>query len=338
MSAKSNTLVSGQSSQKQAVIDEVVLFDSPAVRPYLHPSGMFSYEVPATWTIQNTAHGITAQSPNAIVLSATVMNTGYILSSMSFLRLASNTETTHYGNEERYVEVSRKEDRLNRLVFVEKTYTQNGTRKLAMSIYRQVGQSMYLVEMVGDRMLITSSPKYEALFSNFNDSIRDRQDPNAILPAYSTSWKFVEADNDYSMEIPVGWKLVTDQPEPGLTHNEFNSPDGNAVIETFLLKQGEIVVPRFAAQYALNLLETSYGKGSDDIRVTSEVILKERTSGKITWLSRSGGYAGVTYFEVRNRTHVFILTRAWNRLFEDIYKPVVDTAVLSFKSGSSSLR
>jgi hypothetical protein len=188
--------------------------------------------------------------------------------------------------------------------------------------------------MAGDWVQITASPKYEAHFSAFNDSIRDEQSSNEDLPAYTASWKYVGTDDDYSMDVPVGWKAVTDQ-SPGSIHTQFNSPDGNAVIESFLLEEhGELVTPRLAAKYALKLIEASYAKGWDDIRVTSEVNLQERISGKITWVARSGGYAGETYFEVRSKTQVFILTQAWNRLFGDIYAPVVNTAVLSFKSGT----
>lgn len=324
----------GRSSQKYAAVSQVVVFDSPEMASYIHPSLWFSYEAPLAWKTQSTPLGVVVYSPESIVLSVSLIHTGYRLSSMSFLQLAANTEATYYGDREKYTLISLDEDRSARFVFSKKTFIQNGIRKLAMSIYRQVGNSMYVVEMVGDRLQIIASPKYEALFSSFNESIRDQQDSSVRVPAYVSSRQYTESNHDYFIDIPIGWELISEQ-SSGMTHSQFSSPDGNAVIETFLLEYGETTIPRIAVKEALKLLDAAYAKGSDDIRVTSEVILQERASGKIKWITRSGGYAGETYFEVRNKTQIFILTCAWNRLFEDIYEPVVDTAVLTYRPFSS---
>lgn len=333
----SPSLAKKHSSQKEAAISQLAVFDSPVMTSYLHPSGRFSYKVPVNWEVQTTPSGVVLFSPDTVVFTASAIHIGYKFSSTSFLNFASNAETTHYGQMERYAEVARREDKSNRFVFVEKTYMQNGIRKLAMSIYRQVGQSIYIVEMMGGREEITASPKYEALFSAFNESIQDQRSPSVEWTAYSNTWKYAGIENDYFMDIPVGWELTDDQ-SAGVIRTRFVSPDGNAIIESSLLNPGETINLNFAADYALKLLDESYAKGSDDIRVTSEVNLIHRKSEKITWVSRSGGYAGETYFEVRNQTEVFVLTRAWNRLFEDIYAPVVNAAFLSFKSDSSLLR
>lgn len=325
------------SSQKQAVIDEISLFESVVMEPYIHPSKAFSYDAPENWVISNSKSSAIIHSPNTVTFSVSLIHTGYKLSNSSFVKLVLNTENIQYEGRDQYQMVYQEEDRENQIVFVEKTYVQDGLKKVASSFYRQIDQSIYIVEMVGDEIEIAAGPQYEALFLAFNDSIQDQQTSNIELPAYASLWQYLAIDNDYSLNVPLGWNLITDQ-SPELKHIQFNSPDGNAVVESFLYTPGGTRDLGFAVDYALRQLDSSYAKGSDDIRVTSEINLIHRKSEKITWVSRSGGYAGETYFEIRNRTQVFVLTRAWNKLFEDIYAPVLDTTFVSFESDSSLLR
>lgn len=276
--------------------------------------------------------GVQISSPTSIDLSISWIDGGYKLSTSSFLKLASNTENTQYAGHHRYQVIAHREDQLNRSVFVEKTYLQDGVRRTSISIYRQVGQFMYIVEMSGDGAEITSSPKYEALFFEFNESIRVYPLADLSPLPYLNAWTFTQAQDRFSMDIPLGWEWSASESQENIVKTQFHSPDGNAVIDHIFWDYGEIIKMDFAAEYAFNLLGASYAKGKDDVKVTSEIILENGKKEKITWVSRSGGYAGVTYIEVRNRTQIHILSFTWNRLFDDIYAPVMETAAATFDS------
>jgi hypothetical protein len=318
-------------SQKQALINQLDLFDAPAMKAYLHPSNMFSYEVPVGWTVEDSPLSVQVSSPTSIVFSVSWIDGGYTLSTSSFIKLASNTENTKYASHDRYRVIAHREDRQNRFVFVEKTYLQDGARRISISIYRQIGQFMYIVEMSGAGTEITSSPKYEELFFAFNESIRPHSVANLTSVAYLDVWTFTEAENRFSMDVPLGWEWSASEPQEDVEKTQFRSPDGNAVIDTIYWNPGEFINMVFAADYAFNLLADSYLKSTDDIKVISEIILEDGRKEKITWVSRSGGYAGVTYFEVRNRVEMRVLSFTWNRLFDDIYAPVMENAAATYE-------
>lgn len=318
-------------SQKQALISPLDLFDTPAMKTYLHPSNVFSYDAPIGWDVNDSLSGVQVYSPTSIVLSISYINTGYDFSSSSFIQLASNIEHTQYAGHDRYQVIAHQEDRMHRVVFIEKTYLQNDVRRASISIYRQVGQFMYIVEMSGDGAEITASHMYEALFFAFNESIAVLDPAGLSSVPYINTWTFTQAQDYFSMDIPLGWVGPDSELQGNIVRTQFQAPDGNAVIDHVFWAQDEIIKMDAAAEYAFKLLG-DYVNGKGDIKVTSEIIQENGKKEKITWVSRSGGYAGVVYIEVRNRMEVFILSFTWNRLFDDIYEPVMETTAATYES------
>jgi hypothetical protein len=318
-------------SQKQALISPPDLFDTPAMKTYLHPSNIFSYDAPIGWDVNVSLSGVQIYSPTSIVLFISSINTGYDLSTSSFIQLASNIEHTQYAEYDQYQVIAHQEDRLHRVVFIEKTYLQNDIRRTSISIYRQIGHYLYIVEMSGDRAEITASHMYEALFFAFNESIEALDPVGLTSVPYIDTWTFTQAQDHFSMDIPLGWLGPASEMQGNVVRTQFHAPDGNAVIDHVFWDQDEVIKMNAAAGYAFKLL-SDYVNGTDDIKVTSEIILENGKKEKITWVSRSGGYAGVVYIEVRNRMEVFILSFTWNRLFDDIYGPVMETTAATYES------
>jgi hypothetical protein len=318
-------------SQKQALISPLDLFDTTAMKTYLHPSNIFTYDSPMGWNVNDSLSGVQIYSPTSIVLSISCINTGYDFSTSSFIQLASNIEHTQYAGHDRYQVIAHQEDRLRRAVFIEKTYLQDDVRRTSISIYRQVGQFMYIVEMSGDGAEITASHKYEAFFFAFNESI-ETLDPGGLTSVpYTNTWTFTQAHDHFSMDIPLGWVAPDSEMQENVVRTQFHAPDGNAVIDHVFWDQDEVIKMDAAAEYAFKLLG-DYVNGTDDIKVTSEIILENGKKEKITWVSRSGGYTGMIYIEVRNRMEVFILSFTWNRLFDDIYEPVMESTAATYES------
>jgi hypothetical protein len=318
-------------SPKQALISPLDLFDTPAMKTYLHPSNLFLYDAPLGWDVNDSLSGVQIYSPTSIILSISWINTGYDLSTSSFIQLASNIEHTQYASHERYQVIAHDEDRLHRVIFIEKTYLQNDVRRISISIYRQIGQYLYIVEMSGDGAEITTSHMYEELFFAFNESIEALHPEGLTSAPYINTWTFTQAQDHFSMDVPLGWVGIDPEPQENVLRTQFHAPDGNAVIDHVFWNHGEIIKMDMAVDYAFNLLG-SHVNGTDDIKVTSEIILENAKREKLTWVSRSGGYAGVIYVEVRNRMEVVILSFTWNRLFDDIYGPLMETTAATYES------
>ncbi|MCC7119344.1 MAG: hypothetical protein IT310_12535 [Anaerolineales bacterium] len=330
-SAQARPLAERSYSVKEAMLDLPPATDLHRLKTYLHPTGGFSYQVPAQWKVENSALGVMAYSPNSVVFSAYKVQTGYRLSTASFLNLAANIEEVNYAHQTHYDQLYRREDLPNRSILIEKTLQdQQGVKKIITTIYRQVNQSVYVIEISGDRAEVLANSEYVDLFQKFNDSIQEQAE-SVDSATYARTWTFSEPD-DFSMDIPLGWEAVTDAPAENMTRVQLSSPDRNAIIERIFWDYGQEVRLQFAAQYALKLLREQYAKDQDDLKVTSEVILDVGKKERITWVSRFGGYAGVIYFEIRDQEQILILAQTWNRVFEEMYAPVTDRSLQSFIS------
>lgn len=316
---------------KEALPDLPSTADLPTLKTYQHPAELFSYQAPVHWRVENSASGVAVYSPNSVAFSAFVIHTGYRLSSLSFLNLAANVEAVNYSRQTQYEQLYRREDQPQRSLLIEKTFIDpQGVKRLVTTIYRQMNQSVYVVEITGEQAEILADSKYLALFQEFNDSIQ-AQAENSNAPTYAQAWTFSEP-NDFSLDVPLGWKMSVENPVPNITHIQFDSPDHNANFERVFWDYGQEVRLKVAAQYALELIKEQYTKDADDLKITSEIILESGKKERITWVSRFGGYSGVMFFEIRNQNQIFILSQTWNRLFEDIYAPVIGLALESFTS------
>jgi hypothetical protein len=191
---------------------------------------------------------------------------------------------------------------------------------------------MYILEMSGDRKLVTANSIYAMLFLAFNDSIEDEQSDYSKSPAYHDSWTFTDANDRFSIDVPIGWKTLIDESmDDHVVRTQFRSPDDNAIIESIIWEPGGEIKLGSAADFLMDILRTSYASDVNDIKITSEIVLEDYKSERITWISHSGGYAGMAYFEVRNKTQVVLLSIVWNRLFDDIYEPVLNSAVSTYR-------
>ncbi|MFN8410932.1 MAG: hypothetical protein U0Z26_00955 [Anaerolineales bacterium] len=300
-----------------------------AISNHIHPDAHFAYVSPDGWEIHNSKSGIIIYSPESVVFSVSLLNTGYKISDASLTNLVTGIEKNHYASQSDYQMIKFNPQPVNHTVSSEKTYRVNGVLKFTRSIYQQNGTSLFIIEMTGDSSEIASDTKYNELFNTFSRSIKPQASTIASLPAYNSYWTFNTPHQTLSISIPLGWQQSSDRQIGKVSQEEFWAPDRNAVIESITVDTGEVVQLNFAGDYAIGWLNSRYSDGFKDVKILSEVIMNDQIE-KVEWTSRRGGYSGVTFFEIHDKTKVVVLTTAWSRLFADIYSPVMDVTLLSY--------
>lgn len=133
---------------------------------------------------------------------------------------------------------------------------------------------------------------------------------------------FVDQNNLLAFDIPSDWKVEhTEQGNAIYTDTNaytdtFTSPDGSAKIESLVMfaDAGVTVNNSTSQAVALDILNTYYsntGKNNGDIRISSDQIMQDG-SERFEWKSKTGGYSGVSFFEVRgNDKRTWLMWTAW---------------------------
>ena len=96
--------------------------------------------------------------------------------------------------------------------------------------------------------------------------------------------------------------------------DRFTAPDEvSGFIENIVYNDGTAFVRSQNGQFALNLINSFYSATGQvgDIRVTSDQIMNDG-SERLEWVSKSGGYSGVSFFETRGSDNAtFLMLTAW---------------------------
>jgi hypothetical protein len=146
---------------------------------------------------------------------------------------------------------------------------------------------------------------------------------------------FIDQNNDYEIDVPADWTHKTSSGD-GYYWDTFTSPDGGAVIENYTYLQGTSSdgTPWDDTQMkkqALDVLDQYYSKTgtAGDIEVTEE---KPQSDGsvRLTWNSKSGGYSGLSYYEMRG-TSFLLFTVDWGNDYHDQYIDTLDNVIASYR-------
>ena len=141
---------------------------------------------------------------------------------------------------------------------------------------------------------------------------------------------FTDRNGLYKIEVPGDW-LHSDETGDSYYIDQFLSPDGNALIENLVYDDGEPFTGRSNGKVALGLLHTyySYTDEEGDIRVSDDKIMPDG-SERLTWSSRGGGYSGMSFFEVRNKTTFLMFTVRWPDDAENDYVDILNRVIESY--------
>lgn len=124
---------------------------------------------------------------------------------------------------------------------------------------------------------------------------------------------FVDENNLAAFDLPGDWTLNHSTGDNYYV-DRFTSPDGTSgFIENLVYNDGTSFVKSQKGKFALDLINNFYSFTGQvgDIRVTSDQIMPD-DSERLEWVSKGGGYSGVSFFETRGDDNAtFLMFTAW---------------------------
>jgi hypothetical protein len=144
---------------------------------------------------------------------------------------------------------------------------------------------------------------------------------------------FIDQNNLMAFELPADWTYENGS-DTNYYYDTFTSPDETAKMESLVYNDGDPFVAGQNGKFALGLLHNIYSNtGKEgDIRVTDDSIQSDG-SERLTWESKSGGYSGVSFFELRgdgNRTFL-MLTAWWSNDTDQANIDAINAAIASYR-------
>jgi hypothetical protein len=143
---------------------------------------------------------------------------------------------------------------------------------------------------------------------------------------------FVDQNNHYQIQVPSDWEYnqVTGD---HYYIDQFKSPDGLALVENIVFNDGTPFTGSQNGKFALDLLNRFYSNTGavGDIRVSSDQIQTDG-SERLVWESKSGGYSGASYFEVRkpDLLNFLMITIEWSNSAESQYLDTLNAVIESY--------
>jgi hypothetical protein len=144
---------------------------------------------------------------------------------------------------------------------------------------------------------------------------------------------FTDQNNLMAFEIPADWTYESGS-DTNYYYDTFTSADGSAKMESLVYNDGEPFVAGQNGKFALGLLHQIYSNtGKEgDIRISDDSIQSDG-SERLTWSSKSGGYSGVSFFELRgsdNKTFL-MLTAWWTDDSDQANVDAINAAIASYR-------
>jgi hypothetical protein len=142
---------------------------------------------------------------------------------------------------------------------------------------------------------------------------------------------FTDKNKYYQIDLPGDWKHT----ESSGSHyyiDTFKSADDKAVVENIAYDDGTAFNGSENGKFALQILNQNYSStgATGDIRVTDDSIQNDG-SERLTWTSKGGGYSGLSYFEIRNKTTFLMFTIDWGNYSESTYIDTLNKVVSSYR-------
>lgn len=177
----------------------------------------------------------------------------------------------------------------------------------------------------------TSNPPTQQSLPPTSDNSTTVTSTNPAASTGSDLVTFTDQNKYYQIDLPSEW-VHTQSSGDHYYIDTFTSTDKKAVVENIAYDDGTPFNGADNGRFALQILNQNYSStGKEgDIKVTNDSIQKDG-SERLTWTSKAGGYSGVSYFEIRNKTTFLMLTIDWGNDSESTYIDTLDKVVSSYR-------
>ena len=292
---------------------------------YVHPGGSFELNYPAGWSIQQGAASASFNDPDGKAsIHVYVLNTEYMLDKVSFLQLVKARDDNLFGTYSDYLEIDRDDNKVRNSILTVKQITEDSVPRVVVSIYRQVGQVVFVLDYWMDRDITSYK---ETPYSLIVESLKPN--PSAVenlLPSITPN-NFTYQNGYFSFEIPAFWKFVHTSEENSVV-DTFYSPDQHVVVQAISYADGLPISKSALGNFVLYLLGEIYVTDIKDITITKDEIIMDGRE-RLSWYSKSAGYQGVTDFETR-KGELIVLTILHDTSHIGYYQDVIDNILASY--------
>ena len=143
----------------------------------------------------------------------------------------------------------------------------------------------------------------------------------------------MDQNNLFAINLPSNWTRTTEAQSDHYT-DTFTSPDGSAKIESLIYNDGQPFEEAKNKDFALYLLNTYYSSTgrAGDIIINSDQMMENGTQ-RNEWNSKSGGYSGVSFFELRgdDKATFLMFTAQWKDGTEQATLDKVNQIIATFR-------
>lgn len=181
----------------------------------------------------------------------------------------------------------------------------------------------------------TSQPQSNNPPSNNNPIVPQPPALNEPPPSNGNSSDlvvFTDENNLLSFEVPGDWYYEQQTYEHAYI-DRITSTDGSAIIDSLVYNDGQAFTGNDNGRFALQLLHQYYSNtGKEgDISISGDEMQPDG-SEKLTWTSKSGGYSGVSFFELRggDRMTFLMFTLYYANDADQAVIDILDHAITSY--------
>ena len=291
---------------------------------YEHSSGIFSFNPPAGWSVDESESDLLMISPDntgSIYLSAT--NTGTELDLESLDRFIQAREASFFSGRDGYAQLdSQLYD--DATAVTKKTFLFDNVPQYVFTIYLARGPAVFAFDFWADEDLAEA---YNQPYLDVANTINYDGNKAGELPIYNFIYTHTDPNGLFQFEVPSAWTYSYDEAE-NVYVDTFVSPDLHSKIENVTYDDGTTWSKSQAGAFALALLNEYYTDGSNDIKITGDKVQPD-DSERLTWESRNGGFSGISFFETRGTTFLML---SWlvDGGYEEVYGPVFDGTLGSY--------
>jgi hypothetical protein len=291
---------------------------------YEHFSGIFSFNPPAGWSVDEGTSGVVFTSPDEkAMLDFSVTNTGAELDMASFETFVQATEANYFSGRPEYEQVDYQIFDDGRAL-VKKTFLVNDIPQYVFTLYYLNGPAVYSFDFWSDMDVADS---YTQPYMDLLGTINYDSTMAVDLPIYNFVYTFTDQNNQYQFDVPLAWTYSYNEGE-NVYGSIFTSPDSLSLIENITYDDGTPTSKAQAGDLALQFLNNGYTNGANDIKITDDKVQPDG-SERLTWESRDGGFSGISFFETRD-TAFLMLTWLVSEGYDEVYGPVFDNTLATY--------
>ncbi len=275
---------------------------------YTHPQGLFEFHFPKGWELNNEGDAFVVfapKDPDAVsLLIVSAVNTGLPLDAQGFRNLVEAYEQAHS------TEKLLNKDIKAQIATVSKITTCGDTQCYTESRYYQDDTAIIILDV---SVPANRKPMAKQIFDALTDDLTYDSKAIADQPIYNDVWTFKSPGDFFTMDLPLAWNYTSSDTDTTYL-DRVDSPDGNAFIESLIYDDGTQYSKTDAGKITLGLLRNAY---ASDLRVTDDKVQRDG-SERLIWHSASQKVTGVTFFETRGTSLLFLTMVATDDTF-DLY-------------------